>query len=83
MNRIYRPIWSCLDAIASLELGHDCMSVGHQFRKLSLIGFTCLKKFFNTFNRYKHLKHPQELKNLKQSELEQLLIASIDQFGLV
>ena len=35
------------------------------------------------FDRYKHSKHPEELKNLKQSELEQPLIASIDQFGLV
>ena len=35
------------------------------------------------FDRYKHTKHPEELKNLKQFKLEQLLIASIDQFGLV
>ena len=35
------------------------------------------------FDRYKHSKHPEELKNLKQYDLEQLLIASIDQFGLV
>ena len=35
------------------------------------------------FDRNKHSKHPEVLKNLKQSELEQLLITSIDQFGLV
>ena len=35
------------------------------------------------FDRYKHSKHPEELKSLKQSEFKQLLIASIDQFGLV
>ena len=51
-------------------------------------GLTCLKKFecfliLLQFDRYKHTKHPKELKNLKQSQLEELLIASIDQFGLV
>ena len=35
------------------------------------------------FDRHKHSKHPEEFKNLKQFEFEQLLIASIDQFGLV